>query len=89
MAGLAIATSFQAEGMVLLDMAWRIDPGIRVITVDGGRLHQETYDLIDQVRERYGIPIEVYSPEAAECKDSSAAWPQSLLPQPGAARALL
>jgi thioredoxin-dependent adenylylsulfate APS reductase len=63
---LAIATSFQAEGMVLLDMAWRIDPGIRVITVDSGRLHQETYDLIDQVRERYQIPIEVYSPEAAE-----------------------
>ena len=63
---LAIATSFQAEGMVLLDMAWRIDRGIRVITVDSGRLHQETYDLIDQVRERYGILIEVYSPEAAE-----------------------
>jgi thioredoxin-dependent adenylylsulfate APS reductase len=63
---LAIATSFQAEGMVLLDMAWRIDPGIRVITVDSGRLHQETHDLIDQVRERYQIPIEVYSPEAAE-----------------------
>ena len=63
---LAIATSFQAEGMVLLDMAWRIDPGIRVITVDSGRLHQETYDLIDQVRERYQIPIEVYSPEAAK-----------------------
>jgi thioredoxin-dependent adenylylsulfate APS reductase len=63
---LAIATSFQAEGMVLLDMAWRIDPGIRVITVDSGRLHQETYDLIDQVRERYRIPIAVFSPEAAE-----------------------
>ena len=66
---LAIATSFQAEGMVLLDMAWRIDPGIRVITVDSGRLHQETYDLIDQVRERYQIRIEVYSPEAAELED--------------------
>ena len=63
---LAIATSFQAEGMVLLDMAWRIDPGIRVITVDSGRLRQETYDLIDQVRERYQIPIEVYSPAATE-----------------------
>jgi phosphoadenosine phosphosulfate reductase len=37
-----------------------------VITVDSGRLHQETHDLIDQVRERYQIPIEVYSPEAAE-----------------------
>ena len=87
---LAIATSFQAEGMVLLDMAWRIDPGIRVITVDSGRLHQETYDLIDQVRERYQIPIEVYSPEAAELETlRRRARPQSLLPQSGAARPLL
>ena len=39
-------------------------PRIRVITVDSGRLRQETYDLIDQVRERYQIPIEVFSPEA-------------------------
>ena len=62
---LAIATSFQAEGMVILDMAWRIDPGVRVITVDSGRLRQETYDLIERVRERYGIAIEVYYPEAA------------------------
>lgn len=61
---LAIATSFQAEGMALLDMAWRIDPTIRVITVDSGRLRQETYDLIDEVRQRYAIPIEVFSPEA-------------------------
>lgn len=63
---LAIATSFQADGMVLLDMAWRIDPNVRVITVDSGRLRQETYDLIDRVRERYEIPIEVFSPQAAE-----------------------
>ena len=63
---LALATSFQADGMVLLDMAYRIDPGIRVVTVDSGRLRQETYDFIDQVRERYGIAIEVYSPQAAD-----------------------
>jgi thioredoxin-dependent adenylylsulfate APS reductase len=63
---LAIATSFQVEGMVLLDMAWRIEPGIRVITIDSGRLHQETYDLIERVRERYGIAVEVFSPEAKE-----------------------
>lgn len=62
---LAVVTSFQAEGMVLLDMAWRIDPAIRVVTVDTGRLHQETYDLIDRVRERYQIPIAVSSPDAA------------------------
>ncbi|MCD6029465.1 MAG: phosphoadenylyl-sulfate reductase [Thermomicrobiales bacterium] len=63
---LALATSFQADGMALLDMAYRIDPGMRVLTIDSGRLRQETYDFIDQVRERYAIPIEVYSPQAAD-----------------------
>src|SRR5437868_7280578 len=61
---LAISTSFQTDGMVLLDMAWRIDPGIRVVTVDSGRLHQETYDLMEQVRDRYGIRIDVFYPDA-------------------------
>jgi phosphoadenosine phosphosulfate reductase len=65
-ARLALATSFQADGMVLLDMAHRIDPGIRVVTVDSGRLRQETYEFIDRVRERYAIPIAVYSPQAVE-----------------------
>jgi thioredoxin-dependent adenylylsulfate APS reductase len=63
---LALATSLQVEGMVLLDMLWRIDPDVRVFTVDTGRLPQETYDLIDSVRERYGRPVEIFSPEAGE-----------------------
>src|SRR5437867_13156266 len=33
-ARIALCTSFQAEGMVLLDMAWRIDPKVRVFTID-------------------------------------------------------
>jgi thioredoxin-dependent adenylylsulfate APS reductase len=65
-ARLALCTSFQADGMVLLDMAWRIDPAVRVFTIDTGRLPAETYALIDQVRERYGIAIEVYSPDAGQ-----------------------
>ncbi len=63
---IALCTSFQAEGMVLLDMAWRIDPAVRVFTIDTGRQYQETYDLIDVVRERYKIPIEIYSPDTRE-----------------------
>ena len=62
--GLTIATSFQNDGMVIVDLAWRIDPSVRVITVDSGRLRPETYDLIDRVRERYGIAIDVFSPDA-------------------------
>lgn len=62
----AICTSFQAEGMAILDMAWRIDPRVRVFTVDTGRLPQETYDMMEEVRERYGIEIEVCFPDAVQ-----------------------
>jgi thioredoxin-dependent adenylylsulfate APS reductase len=60
---IAVCTSFQAEGMVILDMAWRVDPEVRVFTVDTGRLPQETYDLMERVRERYGIEVEVFFPD--------------------------
>jgi len=59
----AICSSFQAEACVLIDMAWRIDPNVRVFTIDTGRLPQETYDLIERIRERYGIATEVFLPE--------------------------
>src|SRR5919199_6591002 len=62
----AVCTSFQSDGMAILDMAWRIDPNVRVFTVDTGRLPQETYALIDQIRDHYGIEIEVYFPDNAE-----------------------
>ncbi len=63
---LALCTSFQVDGMALLDMAWRLDPQVRVFTIDTGRLPAETYALMDQVRERYGIAVEVYFPDAAD-----------------------
>src|SRR5438132_7105633 len=63
---LAICTSFQSDGMAILDMAWRIDPKVRVFAVDTGRMHQETYDLIDRVREQYDMTVEIYSPNSAE-----------------------
>ncbi|HEV8636956.1 MAG TPA: phosphoadenylyl-sulfate reductase, partial [Chloroflexota bacterium] len=62
----AICTSFQADGMAILDMAWRIDPKVRLFTVDTGRLPPETHDLMERVQERYGTPIEVYYPDPVE-----------------------
>lgn len=50
--------------MVLVDMASRIEPSARVFAIDTGRLPQETYDLIDRVRERYDLALEVFFPEA-------------------------
>lgn len=60
---LAICSSFQAESCALIDMAWRIDPAVRVFTIDTGRQAPETYELIDKVREKYGIKVEVFLPE--------------------------
>ena len=63
---LAIVTALQAEGMVILDMAWRISPDVRVFTLDTGRLPGETYQMIEMVRNRYGVVVETAMPEAAE-----------------------
>jgi thioredoxin-dependent adenylylsulfate APS reductase len=37
-----------------------------VFTIDTGRLPPETYELIDRVRERYGIEVEVFCPDQNE-----------------------
>lgn len=64
---LTISASFGApEGMILIDMLHRIDPGTRVFVLDTGRLHPATYDLIDRVRDRYGKQVEVVFPDRQE-----------------------
>lgn len=65
----ALGTAFQAGGMVLLDMAWRIDRSVRVFTIDTGRLPAETYELIERVRERYRLAVEVYLPDARQVEE--------------------
>ncbi|HZD73070.1 MAG TPA: phosphoadenylyl-sulfate reductase [Actinomycetota bacterium] len=61
----AIVTSFQVEGLVMLDLARQVDPGVRVITIDTGRLPEETHELIDTVRARFDIEVEVITPDGA------------------------
>jgi phosphoadenosine phosphosulfate reductase len=56
-----IATSFQKEGMVIVDLAFRAG-GCRVFSLDTGRLPDETYQMMDVVRERYGIAVEPVAP---------------------------
>jgi phosphoadenosine phosphosulfate reductase len=74
----AMATGFGVEGMVLLDIAHRVNPSLRVFTGDTEFLFPETYDLIDRVEKRYGIKIErLYSaltPEEQDRKHGLALW---------------
>jgi len=62
----AVVTSFQMEGMVLVDMATRISGGVRVLTIDTGRLPRATLDMIGMVERRYGIAVERIRPDPAE-----------------------
>jgi len=59
----ALASSFGAEDVVLIDMLMKIDPSARIFTLDTGRLPQETYDLIEKIMEKYGAKIEFLFPD--------------------------
>ena len=53
---IAISAAFQADDVALIDMAYKIDPNVRIFTVDTGRLPQETHELIDALRNKYDGP---------------------------------
>ena len=64
---LAVCTSFQASGSVILDMAAKLVGGdVNVFSIDTGRLHEETYELIGEYRRRYGISVKLIAPDAEE-----------------------
>ena len=62
-------TSFGVEDMVLLDLIDQAGVDVTLATLDTGRLHQETYTLMDRARERYQRPLRVYSPRADALED--------------------
>jgi len=65
----AKASSFGAEDSVIMDIMLKINPKFRFFTLDTGRLPQETYDIMDVVRKKYNISIEVLFPDAKEVED--------------------
>lgn len=60
---LKLACSFGAEDVVLLDLIAQNQLPISVFVLDTGRLHQETYELWEQLNQRYGIKIVGYTPQ--------------------------
>lgn len=61
-----IASSFGAEDVVLIDMVLKIHRQARIVTLDTGRLPEETYAVMDAVKFKYGVKIEVFFPDAAQ-----------------------
>ena len=54
----AIASSFGAEDVALIDIAARVRPDIRVFTLDTDFLFAETYELIEKIEKKYGLRVE-------------------------------
>ena len=65
-----IAISFSgAEDVVLIDMATRINPDVDVFSLDTGRLHAETYQFIENVREHYNLDIDILFPDSESVQE--------------------
>lgn len=66
---IALASSFNAEDVVVIDMLAKLRKDAKVFAVDTGRLNQETYDVMDAMRDKYDITIDVYFPDQKQVED--------------------
>jgi phosphoadenosine phosphosulfate reductase len=62
---IAFSTSLSLEDQVITHMIATENLPVRIFTLDTGRHFSETYKTLQSTRDRYGINIEVYFPQAA------------------------
>lgn len=60
---LTMATAFGPEGCVILAMLAKIAPQTYVFNLDTGYQFQETLDLRDRIAEKYGLEVDLLTPE--------------------------
>jgi phosphoadenosine phosphosulfate reductase len=65
----ALSSSLAVEDMVISDVILRHGLRIEIFTLDTGRLHQQTLQVLDRVHERYGYAIQVFRPDQAKVDD--------------------
>lgn len=72
---IALASSFSAEDVVLIDMLVKIHSKLkikgfkpRIFIIDTGRLPQETYNVIDKIIAQYKVEIDIYFPDEKSVK---------------------
>ena len=63
---LAVLTSFQREGVVIIDLVMQAEIRVPVMTIDTGRLPAATLEMIETIEARYGITVERILPDPNE-----------------------
>jgi phosphoadenosine phosphosulfate reductase len=61
--GFAVATAFGAEGMLIIHWLAQIAPHTPIFNLDTGYQFPETLEMVERVRRRYGIEVELVRPE--------------------------
>jgi len=73
-----IASGFGPEGVVLIDIAARVQPAFHIFTLDTDFLFPETYRLMKQIEKRYGLSVErvksALTPDDQERSHGPALW---------------
>src|SRR5215212_2391403 len=59
----AFSSSLSAEDMVVTHAVVSAGLEIEIFTLDTGRLHGDTLDLIGKIKSRYGYDVRVYTPQ--------------------------
>ncbi|ACP39142.1 phosphoadenylyl-sulfate reductase [Saccharolobus islandicus] len=65
-AKIVLACSLQAEDLVILDMLSKVVEKPKVFIIDTGRLHQESYELIEEINKKYNTDLRIYFPDYKE-----------------------
>jgi phosphoadenosine phosphosulfate reductase len=65
----ALSSSLAAEDQALSDVILKHDKSARIFTLDTGRLHPETYDVMDATNLKYNIKIDVYFPNESNVQE--------------------
>ncbi|ADB88337.1 phosphoadenylyl-sulfate reductase [Saccharolobus islandicus] len=60
---IVLACSLQAEDLVILDMLSKVVEKPKVFIIDTGRLHQESYELIEEINKKYNTDLRIYFPD--------------------------
>lgn len=73
---IALASSFGAEDVVLIDMAASVQRSFQVFTLDTEFLFPETYDLIERIEKKYGIQVDRRRSQLTACEQEEQFGPQ-------------
>jgi len=68
---LVMTSSFGAHSALMLHLVSRVVPEIPVIFLDTGYLFPETYQFAEQLRTRFGLRLEVFSPRMTAARQEA------------------